>query len=675
MRRLMFVASALSLVLVLAPAVLAARGWTEQRWPSSSADRQHLISARERTRAISLRRLAAAGYGWLPIAEPTSGEAGAPQVLRVGTFRGIPGQFASIQQAIDVARPHDIVLVAPGDYKTSSWSFPRGAGGQFPAAVLIQTPDLTLRGMNRNRVVIDGTRPGTPRCADARSAQNFGPAAEGGPAGLNGIEIWKADDVVVENLTACNFLGGSGGDGGTGNEIWWNGGANSAHVGGWGYYGAYLTATSTWYDTAVSPKQAEVSAAEYGIFSSNWSAGTWDHTYASNMNDSGYYIGACQQICDQVIDNAWSQYNALGYSGSNSGGRLLVENSQFDDNEDGFDTNSQNGDNPPPQNGDCPNDKVSPITHTHSCWVFMHNYVHNNNNPNVPTTGFAAAGPVGTGMSLSGARNDTVMDNLFADNGAWGVVVVPFPDSGPPCTGGTLGALGPGSCLFDEWGDAILHNRFANDGFFHNPTNGDFDYFDFENNHPTDCFAGNIQVGGGPLTPEDQQLQRRYPLCNGKPVPANLNPAFLTQVGCDSGISVASGASVSCPPGSRYPRFTGIAGGLHPLPPAGRLVSMPNPCAGVPANPWCSGGVTRVARCVAARASVRVALDLAPRQRLVSWLVTVDGHRVRAQRRGGVLIVALGPNGPKTRVVVAEVVSVRSRRERFRFTRIYRRCS
>jgi hypothetical protein len=85
--------------------------------------------------------------------------------------------------------------------------------------------------------------------------------------------------------------------------------------------------------------------------------------------------------------------------------------------------------------------------------------------------------------------------------------------------------------------------------------------------------------------------------------------------------------------------------------------------------------VTRVARCVAARASVRVALDLAPRQRLVSWLVTVDGHRVRAQRRGGVLIVALGPNGPKTRVVVAEVVSVRSRRERFRFTRIYRRCS
>ena len=30
---------------------------------------------------------------------------------------------------------------------------------------------------------------------------------------------------------------------------------------------------------------------------------------------------------------------------------MLTENSQFDNNEDGFDTNSQSGDNPPPQNG------------------------------------------------------------------------------------------------------------------------------------------------------------------------------------------------------------------------------------------------------------------------------------------------------------------------------------
>src|SRR6202022_3018836 len=161
-----------------------------------------------------------------------------------------------------------------------------------------------------------------------------------------------------------------------------------------------------------------------------------------------------------------SQYSALGYSGSNSGGQLVIKNSEFDQNKDGFDTNSQNGDNPPPQNGACPNNGISPITHTNSCWVFMNNYVHDNNNPNVPALGSAAQGPVGTGMSASGARNDTVMNNSFERKNAWGRILVPSLDSGGPCTGGTPDGLGPGSCLFDEWGDAVLNNQFTNNGSY-----------------------------------------------------------------------------------------------------------------------------------------------------------------------------------------------------------------
>ena len=65
-------------------------------------------------------------------------------------------------------------------------------------------------------------------------------------------------------------------------------------------------------------------AASYGIFSSNSRGpGTFKHTYASNMNDSSYYIGACSD-CNQVLTNAHAQYSALGYSGTNSGGRLIV---------------------------------------------------------------------------------------------------------------------------------------------------------------------------------------------------------------------------------------------------------------------------------------------------------------------------------------------------------------
>jgi hypothetical protein len=49
---------------------------------------------------------------------------------------------------------------------------------------------------------------------------------------------------------------------------------------------------------------------------------------------------------------------------------------------------------------------------------------------------------------------------------------------------------------------------------------------------------------------------------------------------CDTGLG-------SCPSGAKYPRPNGTVI-LKPLPTG--LRSMPNPCAGVPANPWCPGG-------------------------------------------------------------------------------------
>ena len=499
------------------------------------------------------------------VAVPATGA----RVLRVGSYHGIHGQYRSIQAAVNAARPGDWILIGPGDYKTTSSRAPGGASSR-PAAVLITKRRLRLRGMNRNTVVVDGTRPGSARCSRSRSAQNFGPRSKQGRLGLNGIMVWKANDVWVQNLTVCNFLGGAGA---AGNGVWWNGGDGSAKIGGWGFSGSYLTATSTFYG-------AEKTAAQYGIFSSDWSGGRWSNSYASNFNDSGFYIGACQQVCDQTVDRVWAQYNALGYSGSNSGGRLVVERSEFDHNEDGFDTNSQNGDNPPPQNGACADNGISPITHTHSCWVFMHNYVHDNNNPNVPAAGSAAQGPVGTGMSVSGGRNDTIMDNTFARNDAWGVILVPYSDSGPPCTGGTPNSpiLGPGSCLYDEWGDALIGNRFAHNGGYGNPTNGDFDQLNFES-HPSDCYRGNTDASGH-LSPDAAKLQQQYPSCTSGNVPPNVNIPFLDEVLCDSQVKVPP---FGCQPGDHYPRRTRIV--MHRLP--RHLPTMPNPCAGVPANPWC----------------------------------------------------------------------------------------
>ncbi len=527
-----------------------------------------------------------------------AGTAGA-RVLRVGTFHGIAGQYRSIPAAVAAAKPGDWILIGPGDYKTSRIRTPRGAPN-FPAGVVITTPDLHIRGMNRRTVIVDGTKPRSAVCSRAASAQNFGlkgsPGAGGygagaggyavpaatGASGENGLMVYKAKNVSIENLTACNFLGGSRE---AGNQIWWNGGADSGKVGGHGYYGAYLTTTSTYLENKTPA--GEFSAATYGVFSSNWSGGTWDQIYASNFNDSGFYIGACQQVCDQTLNHGWAEYSALGYSGTNSGGRLLIENSQFDNNEDGFDTNSQNADEPAPQNGACPAGVKPPVKAAHTCWVFYRNYVHDNNNPNVPAAGSAAAGPVGTGMSLSGGRNDTVMDNRFIDNHAWGLILVPYSDTGKPCLGGTFAfpLLGPNGCLWDQYGIAVVGNRFAHNGSFGHPSNGDLGQVNFETGHPTNCYRDNSEIGGGPISPAGAAaLQTTHPVCDGSPGAAgSSDPSFLVQVLCDSQVELTPGVS-SCPSGTTYPRVTRIV--MHPLPK--HLQTMPDPCQGVPGNPWCA---------------------------------------------------------------------------------------
>jgi hypothetical protein len=172
------------------------------------------------------------------------------KVLQVGTFDGIPGAYHTIQDAVNAAHPGDWILIAPGTYHE--------AGAEI-AGVLITTPGIHLRGMDRNLVVVDGTSPNPAICSSKRADQNFG----AGGNGRNGIEVLQVDGVTIENLTVCNFLGDSLGN--NGNQIWWNGGDGSGLIGMGSYSGAYLTASSTFYEkgTPSSPQQL----AQYGIFS------------------------------------------------------------------------------------------------------------------------------------------------------------------------------------------------------------------------------------------------------------------------------------------------------------------------------------------------------------------------------------------------------------------------
>src|SRR3954451_21186816 len=192
------------------------------------------------------------------------------------------GEFHTIQSAVDAAAPGDWVLVWPGVYHEA----PVGhAGCDDPAGVCIAKSDLHLRGLDRNGVIVDGTIPGAAQpCSASKDRQEFNAPGDGGG---NGILVFKTNGTYVDNLTVCNYLTNK--DGAQGNEIWWNGGDGSGTIGMGSYWGNYLSATDT-YSVKDDPHEGE-----YALFSSNSNGpGSMNHTYGSNMADSAYYIGACQ---------------------------------------------------------------------------------------------------------------------------------------------------------------------------------------------------------------------------------------------------------------------------------------------------------------------------------------------------------------------------------------------
>src|SRR5260370_18867212 len=104
--------------------------------------------------------------------------------------------YRTVQGAVDAARPGDWILIYPGVYHEKSKQWPT-------AGVWIQKPNLHIRGLDRNRVIIDGSK-GTAAhpCPSAAAQQDFTPR--------DGIVGSKASGVTIQNLTACDYLPGDG---------------------------------------------------------------------------------------------------------------------------------------------------------------------------------------------------------------------------------------------------------------------------------------------------------------------------------------------------------------------------------------------------------------------------------------------------------------------------------
>ncbi|HXK12941.1 MAG TPA: hypothetical protein VNH45_00245 [Gaiellaceae bacterium] len=416
------------------------------------------------------------------------------------------GHYSTIQAAVNHAKPCDWVLVAPGVY---------------PENVVIKTPNLHLRGLDRNRVIVDGRH----------------------RRGVNGIEVAKADNVWIENLTVRNFdLNPKTHE--DGNEIWWNGGDESGKVGASGWYGNYLTS----YDTGIH--------GSYGIFVSNSVHGAWDHVYASGFSDSGLYVGACPD-CYGSVSHALVENNQMGFSGTNAGGHLIVQDSVFRHNGIGVGPNSLPNDEPPPQLGTCDSAKnttpTPSITSTQvaRCTIFRRNRIYDNNNLTTPANALVIQEGWGVGLYAIGTYGDLFRDNAIYGNKNFGILAIENPVPFPP-TSATI--------YFQLEGNRFEHNtvrdgKYANIGM----AGGIFG----EKNSVNNCFTGNVYKTSLPsdLAPWS---------CANATTP-NPDHDAATQILTD----IVNMQSQSM---ARKQQ-------AQPTPPA--QPTMPHPCRGVPANPLC----------------------------------------------------------------------------------------
>ena len=186
-------------------------------------------------------------------------------------------QYETIQSAVDEAKAGDLILINSGVYNES---------------VTITTPYLTIRGKDRNGVIIDG---------------EF--------MRENGIQIYETDGVSVENLSVRNF---------SLNAVYWNGSK--------GYKASHLTVYNN---------------GDYGVYAFDSTDGVFEKIYASGHPDSGIYIGQCYP-CNALIYDSVVEGNALGYSGTNAGGHLYIYNNIWRDNMSGIIPNTLDSELNPP---------------------------------------------------------------------------------------------------------------------------------------------------------------------------------------------------------------------------------------------------------------------------------------------------------------------------------------
>jgi hypothetical protein len=316
-------------------------------WVSGWYAPQHEVVVRRPNIIAVIVAVAVAFVSFLLVVGCASG-GDAPQQVRT---LGVPGQYPTIQAAVDDARPGDVVLIGEGTYAE---------------AVEVTTDRLTIRGTNRNAVVLDG-----------------------GHELVNGFTV-ASDGVAIENLTVHSYTQNGvvfssvfapSGDG----TLTY--GADSEPIDG--YRVAYVTT----YNNGL-----------YGVYAFSARNGTIAHTYASGHPSSGFYVGQCKP-CDVVLTDVVAERNAIGYYGTNASGGVYVVNSVFRANRIGVAPNSQRA------------ERLAPQVET----IVVGNLIEDNDDPLAPEV---PDGLFGVGVAVGGGTRNTIERNVVRGHDGVGILVV-----------------------------------------------------------------------------------------------------------------------------------------------------------------------------------------------------------------------------------------------------------
>jgi len=273
------------------------------------------------------------------------------------------GAGCSKSSSEEAAEPGVTTITVPGDQPTIAKAVKAAKSGDlilvspgvYKEAIDVDKDNLVIRGLDRNKVILEGSF-----------------KLE------NGIRVAGANGVVVENMTARNY---------TANGFYWTGAK--------GYRGSYLTAYRN---------------GDYGIYAFDSVMGQFDHSFASGSPDAGFYIGQCYK-CDAVIDEVTSEYNGLGYSGTNSGGDLYIVNSIFRHNRAGI----------------VPNSGSYELCYPERDTTVAGNLVHDNNEATTPAIDVALLA-MGNGILTPGGIGNDIQKNRVFNHERTGIGLVPFPE-------------------------------------------------------------------------------------------------------------------------------------------------------------------------------------------------------------------------------------------------------